>query len=67
MHLTRVDRVKRVHVQDGLDLLTSVCELQNLTLNAPAERIGIEKDEPSVASPDEGGLRPDLDDAADLE
>ncbi len=67
LHLACIDRVKGVHVQDRLDVLAAVGQLQNLTLNVPAQRIGIEEHEPSVASPDEGRLRPDLNDPTDLE
>ncbi len=67
LHLARIDRVKRMNVQDRLDVPATVGQLQNLTLDRPAQGIGIEEHEPSVASPDEGRLGADLDDSTDLE
>ena len=67
MHLAREDRVEGVHIEDGFNVLATVREFEDLLLDVAAERVGIEKGELAIAAPDQGGLRSDVDDAANLE
>ena len=62
-----MDRVERVDVQDRLDEGAILGQLIDGGFDRALEGIAVEQHELAVLAPHEGGLRPDVENAADAE